>query len=180
MQGPRIPAVERMGSVVACRTVGNGTEGGSRDQNPTAILMLDRVQLETGGIGKEGLNMARGSSHLVLTIEHFWHSMFWVHLSDQTCTEVAGEPRNDPGLLTKPDPGGPPSAGMITPSLPAVCGLRHGVSCGTLYPSTSGSFLASAEAIGSISDPTFRSSFWPSAGWVTGCILSFLKSGRTK
>src|ERR1019366_1325424 len=92
MQGPRIPAVERMGSVVACRTVGNGTEGGSRDQNPTAILMLDRVQLETGGIGKEGLNMARGSSHLVLTIEHFWHSMFWVHLSDQTCTEVAGEP----------------------------------------------------------------------------------------
>jgi site-specific recombinase XerD len=53
--------------------------------------------------------------------------------------------RNDPGLLTKPDPGGPPSAGMITPSLPAVCGLRHGVSCGTLYPSTSGSFLASAE-----------------------------------
>src|ERR1035437_1191935 len=96
MQGPRIPAVERMGSVVACRTVGNGTEGGSRDQNPTAILMLDRVQLETGGIGKEGLNMARGSSHLVLTIEHFWHSMFWVHLSDQTCTEVAGEPKNDP------------------------------------------------------------------------------------
>src|ERR1035437_1080273 len=94
MQGPRIPAVERMGSVVACRTVGNGTEGGSRDQNPTAILMLDRVQLETGGIGKEGLNMARGSSHLVLTIEHFWHSMFWVHLSDQTCTEVAGEPNS--------------------------------------------------------------------------------------
>src|ERR1035437_6344944 len=92
MQGPRIPAVERMGSVVACRTVGNGTEGGSRDQNPTAILMLDRVQLETGGIGKEGLNMARGTTHLGLTIEHFWHSMFWVHLSDQTCTEVAGEP----------------------------------------------------------------------------------------
>jgi hypothetical protein len=54
--------------------------------------MLDRVQLETGGIGKEGLNMARGSSHLPLTIEHFWHSMFWVPLSDQTCTEVAGEP----------------------------------------------------------------------------------------
>src|ERR1017187_4356443 len=34
--------------------------------------------------------------------------------------------------------------------------------------------------IGSISDPTFRSSFWPSAGSVSGCILSLLKSGRTK
>src|SRR5665647_3782048 len=38
----------------------------------------------------------------------------------------------------------------------------------------------SPSPIGSISDPTFRSSFWPSAGRVTGCILSFLKSGRTK
>src|ERR1035437_2021902 len=34
---------------------------------------------------------------------------------------------------------------MITPSLPAVCGLKHGVSGGSLYPSTSGSFLVSAE-----------------------------------
>src|ERR1019366_5458882 len=121
MQGPRIPAVERMGSVVACRTVGNGTEGGSRDQNPTAILMLDRVQLETGGIGKEGLNMARGSSHLVLTIEHFWHSMFWVHLSDQTCTEVAGEPncsgRCRSGCPDSPGRRGfPGSAGRRNPS----------------------------------------------------------------
>jgi hypothetical protein len=33
---------------------------------------------------------------------------------------------------------------------------------------------------GSISDPTFRSSIWLSAGWVTGCILSSLKSGKTK
>jgi hypothetical protein len=70
----------------------------------------------------------------------FW-SRNWS--TDRTSSALA---RNDPGLLTKPDPGGPPSAGMITPSLPAVCGLRHGVSCGTLYPSTSGSFLASAEA----------------------------------
>src|ERR1035437_893224 len=35
---------------------------------------------------------------------------------------------------------------MITPSLPAVCGLKYGVSGGSLYPSTSGSFLVSAEA----------------------------------
>jgi hypothetical protein len=76
MQGPRIPAVKRMGSVVTCRTVGNGTEGGSRDQNPTAGLMLNRVQLETGRVGKEGLNMARGRSHLPLTIEHFSSFMF--------------------------------------------------------------------------------------------------------
>src|ERR1035437_979293 len=34
---------------------------------------------------------------------------------------------------------------MITPSLPAVCGLKYGVSGGSLYPSTSGSFLVSAE-----------------------------------
>ena len=33
----------------------------------------------------------------------------------------------------------------MTPSLPAVCGLKHGVSGGSLYPSTSGSFLVSAE-----------------------------------
>src|ERR1035437_1056954 len=42
---------------------------------------------------------------------------------------------------------------MITPSLPAVCGLRHGASCGSLYPSTSGSFLVSAEGLGSPQDP---------------------------
>src|SRR5450759_1610808 len=36
---------------------------------------------------------------------------------------------------------------MITPSLPAVCGLKHGVSGGSLYPSTSGSFLVSAEEL---------------------------------
>src|ERR1039458_9408107 len=34
---------------------------------------------------------------------------------------------------------------MILPSLPAVCGLKHGVSGGSLYPGTSGSFLVSAE-----------------------------------
>ena len=76
VQGPRIPAVEGMGSVMTCRTVRNGTEGGSRDQNPTAGLMLNRVQLETGRVGKEGLNMARGRSHLPLTIEHFSYFMF--------------------------------------------------------------------------------------------------------
>ena len=29
--------------------------------------------------------------------------------------------------------------------------------------------------IGSISDPMFRSSLWPSVGWVTGCILSIFE-----
>src|ERR1035437_2703721 len=37
---------------------------------------------------------------------------------------------------------------MIRPSLPAVCGLKYGVSGGSLYPSTSGSFLVSAEELG--------------------------------
>src|ERR1035437_3184595 len=68
--------------------------------------------------------------------------------SRKTVDRASALAKSNPGLLTKPDPGGPPSAGMITSSLPAVCGLRHGVSCGTLYPSTSGSFLASAEEIG--------------------------------
>ena len=76
MQGSRIPAVERMGSVVTCRTVRNGTDGRSHDQNPTAGLMLNRVQLEAGGVRQEGLYMARGRSHLPLTIEHFWYFMF--------------------------------------------------------------------------------------------------------
>src|ERR1035437_4974519 len=40
---------------------------------------------------------------------------------------------------------------MITPSLPAVCGLKYGVSGGSLYPSTSGSFLVSAEGLRSTS-----------------------------
>src|SRR6202035_1331487 len=92
MQGPRITAVERMRGVVACRTVRNGTAGGSRDQNPTAILMLDRFQFETGGVGKESLDMARGRSHLLSTIKHFCYFMFWVISSDLTCTEIAGEP----------------------------------------------------------------------------------------
>ncbi len=65
-----------MGSVVTCRTVGNGTEGGSRDQNPTTILMLDRVQFETGGVRKESLDMARGRSHLFLIIKHCFASRF--------------------------------------------------------------------------------------------------------
>jgi hypothetical protein len=68
--------MEGMGSVVACRAVGNGTDGGRRDQNPTAVLMLNRFQLETGGVGKESLDMARGRSHIPLTIEHFLNSMF--------------------------------------------------------------------------------------------------------
>jgi hypothetical protein len=34
--------------------------------------------------------------------------------------------RNDPTLLTKPDPGNPPAAGMISPSLPSTCGQRRG------------------------------------------------------
>jgi len=89
-----------MRGVVACRTVRNGTEGGSRDQNPTAILMLDRVQLETGGIGKESLDMARGRSHLPSTIKHFCHFMLWAISSDQTCTEIAGEP-NSPERRSK-------------------------------------------------------------------------------
>jgi hypothetical protein len=61
---------------MACRAVSNGTDGGSRDQNSTVILMLDRIQLETGGVGKQSLDMARGRSHLPLTVEHFFHSMF--------------------------------------------------------------------------------------------------------
>jgi|SRR5471030_2920089 hypothetical protein len=95
MQGPRITAVERMRSVVACRTVRNGTEGGRRDQNPIAILMFDRFQFETGGVGKESLDMARGRSHLLSTIKHLCYFMFWAILSDQTCTEIAGEPKLD-------------------------------------------------------------------------------------
>src|SRR5450755_230310 len=97
MQGPRITAVKRMRSIVACRTVRNGTEGGSRDQNPTAILMLDRVQLETGGVGKESLDMTRGRSHFPSTIKHFYCFMFWAILSDQTCTAIGGEPYCCPG-----------------------------------------------------------------------------------
>src|ERR1019366_7966767 len=53
--------------------------------------------------------------------------------------------RNDPTLLTKPDPSNPPSAGMISPSLPSAFGLKRGASGGSLYPSRNGSFLPSAE-----------------------------------
>src|SRR5450755_1411390 len=34
--------------------------------------------------------------------------------------------RNDPTLLTEPDPGNPPAAGMISLSLPSTCGRRAG------------------------------------------------------
>jgi hypothetical protein len=36
--------------------------------------------------------MARGRSHLPLTIKHLNHSMFWTIWSNQACTEIAGEP----------------------------------------------------------------------------------------
>jgi hypothetical protein len=68
--------MQGMGSVVACRAVGNGTDGGHRDQNPTALLMLNGFQLETEGVGKESLDMARGRSHMPLTIKHYLNSMF--------------------------------------------------------------------------------------------------------
>jgi hypothetical protein len=100
MQGPRITAVERMRSVVACRTVRNGTAGGSRDQNPTTILLLDRVQLETGGVGKESLDMARGRSHLFSIIKHFFSFMFWAI----SATEPARKLRENPLLMSAEAP----------------------------------------------------------------------------
>jgi hypothetical protein len=42
--------------------------------------------------------MARGRSHLPLTIKHLNHSMFWTIWSNQACTEIAGEPKNEPGV----------------------------------------------------------------------------------
>jgi hypothetical protein len=61
--------MEGMGSVVACRAVGNG---GSRDQNPAAVLLLNRFQLETGR--REGQDLAR--EPYAITIEHFLKSVF--------------------------------------------------------------------------------------------------------
>jgi hypothetical protein len=49
--------------------------------------------------------MARGRSHLPLTIKHLNHSMFWTIWSNQACTEIAGEPRTYPPVLSKSDPG---------------------------------------------------------------------------
>src|SRR5450755_2217171 len=56
--------------------------------------MLDRVPLETGGVGKESLDMARGRCHFPSTIKHFYCFMFWAISNNQTCTEIAGEPDN--------------------------------------------------------------------------------------
>lgn len=64
-----------MGRVVACRTVRDGTGGGGRDHDPVAMLLLDGVQLKAVWVGKKGLHMARGRSHLPLD-----HKTF--HLSD--------------------------------------------------------------------------------------------------
>jgi hypothetical protein len=69
-----------MGSVVACRTVRGGTGGGCRNENPTALLLLDRVQLEAGWVGEEGLHMARGRSHLPLINKTFHLFHVWGHL----------------------------------------------------------------------------------------------------
>src|SRR5271168_2724113 len=44
------------------------------------------------------------------------------------CPEASALARNDPGLLTKTDPGSPPPAGMIMPYLPSACGPRPGPS----------------------------------------------------
>jgi hypothetical protein len=94
-----------MRSVVASRAVRNRTASGSRYQNLTTILMLDRVQLETGGVGKESLDMARGRSHLLSIIKHFFCFMFWVISSHQACTEIAGEPEKSPLSPVESSPG---------------------------------------------------------------------------
>src|SRR5450755_2101130 len=44
-------------------------------------------------------------------------------LSPRTASALA---RNDPTLLTEPDPGNPPAAGMISLSLPSTCERRAG------------------------------------------------------
>jgi hypothetical protein len=60
-----------MGRVVACRTVRDGTGGGGRDHDPVAMLLLDGVQLKAVWVGKKGLHMARGRSHLPLDHKTF-------------------------------------------------------------------------------------------------------------
>jgi hypothetical protein len=59
---------------------GNGERGGRCANEPKAAavirsriagLMLNRFQLETGRVGKEGLDTTRGRSHVPSTIEHF-------------------------------------------------------------------------------------------------------------
>ena len=69
-ENPPIPAVERMGSMMAARTVRGGPGRGYRDSNPT-LKLFDRVQPRTGGVGKDGLQMARGRSHLPLNDRTF-------------------------------------------------------------------------------------------------------------
>ena len=63
--------MERMGKVMASRTARDGTGPNYRNANPTAVLLLDTVELEAGGVGKEGLQMARGRSHLPLNNRTF-------------------------------------------------------------------------------------------------------------
>ena len=60
-----------MGRVVARRTVRDGTGGGGRDHDPIALLLLDGVQLQAVWVGKKGLHMARGRSHLPLDHKTF-------------------------------------------------------------------------------------------------------------
>ena len=93
VEDPPILAVERTGSAVAARTVRGGAGRGHRDTNP-ALKLLDRVQPETGRVGKKGLQMARGRSHLPLNDRTFlpFH-VLGEFMPAKTCTEFAGEPK---------------------------------------------------------------------------------------
>ena len=50
-------------------------------------------------------------------------------------------------LLTKPDRGNPPPAGMISLSLPSPCGLQRGRLQRVTLSEQNGSFLPGAEAL---------------------------------
>ena len=56
-ENPPILAVERMRKRDGSRTVRGGPGRGYRGTNPT-LKLLDRVQPQTGGVGKDGLQMA--------------------------------------------------------------------------------------------------------------------------
>lgn len=82
-----------MGSVMARRTVRGGTGAGCRYENPTAVLVLNGVQLETGWVGEKSLHIARGRSHLLLKDRTFTNLyVFEAFQAITTCTEIAGEP----------------------------------------------------------------------------------------
>src|ERR1035438_6017936 len=129
-------------SGAVCQSTGPGSGGGTVG-NHDALEQRTVRRTHKPAEGDQAPDVRKGE---VRTSQSPCVALGGIGTSLKPAPKASALARNDPTLLTKPDPSSPPSAEMISPSVPLACGRRRGTSGGSLYPSRNGAFLPSAEA----------------------------------